>query len=162
AQSAAGAGARVIATAAPRDHEWAASCGAAEALDYRDPDLSGRIRAAAPEGVDVWLDTSGHHDLPTVVPLLRSRGTIVVMAGLAAHTPLPVGALYTRDVSIRGFAISNASVDDLAAASRAVNRLLAQGRPVVRTAAKLALDDAAEAHALQEGHSLRGRIVLVR
>ncbi|MGY3566510.1 zinc-binding dehydrogenase [Sinomonas sp. RB5] len=159
---AAAAGARVIATAAPRDHEWAASCGAAEVLDYRDPDLSGRIRAAAPEGIDVWLDTSGHHDLPTVVPLLRSGGTIVVMAGLAAQTPLPVGALYTRDVSIRGFAISNASVDDLAAASRAVNRLMAKGRPVVRTAAKLALDDAAEAHALQEGRSLRGRIVLVR
>ncbi|GAB2755823.1 NADPH:quinone reductase [Sinomonas soli] len=161
-QLAAAAGARVIATAAPRDHRWAASCGAALVLDYRDPELPALIRDAAPEGIDVWLDTSGHHDLPAAVPLLRPGGTIVVMAGLAAQTPLPVGALYTRDASVRGFAISNASVDDLAAAARAVNRLLARGRPVVRTAATLRLDDAAEAHALQEGRSVRGRIVVAR
>ena len=41
---------------------------------------------------------------------------------------LPVGELYTRDVSVRGFAISNASVDDLAAAAHAMNHLMSEGR----------------------------------
>ena len=41
---------------------------------------------------------------------------------------LPVGELYTRDVSVSGFAISNASVDDLAAAAHAMNHLMSEGR----------------------------------
>lgn len=161
-QMAADAGATVVATAAARDHAWCLSRGADAVIDYRDPDLYARIRDAVPGGVDVWFDTSGHHDLPATVPLLRTGASIVLMAGLAAETPLPVGGLYTRDASLRGFAISNASVDDLAAAARATNRLLAQGRLAVRTGATLRLDDAAEAHRLLEGRSVHGRIVVVR
>jgi NADPH:quinone reductase-like Zn-dependent oxidoreductase len=161
-QLAVGAGARVIATASARDREWCASWGAEAVLDYSDPELYGLIREAAPGGVDLWFDTSGHHDFRSAVPLLRKGASIVLMAGLADEVPLPVGALYTRDVSVHGFAISNASIDDLSAAAVAVNRLLEAGRLAVRAGATLRLDAAEEAHRLQEERAVRGRIVLVR
>jgi NADPH:quinone reductase-like Zn-dependent oxidoreductase len=72
------------------------------------------------------------------------------MAALDARPPLPVGAVYTRDVSLRGFAISNASVVDLADAATTINRLLASGRLRVRIGARLPLEQAALAHQLLE------------
>lgn len=57
------AGARVLASARPEDHDGCRVAGADVVIDYRDPDLHERLRAAAPAGVDVFWDTSGHHDL---------------------------------------------------------------------------------------------------
>jgi NADPH:quinone reductase-like Zn-dependent oxidoreductase len=158
------AGARVIATAAERDVEWCRSCGARTVLDYRDPDLPARIGAAAPGGVDLFWDTSGRHDLDATLPLLARGARVILMAGLAARPVLPVGALYTRDISLRGFAISNASTGDLHAAAMMINDLLAAGELRTRIAATLPLADTARAHRLQEtgGHDRpRGRIVVV-
>ena len=121
------AGARVVATASRADLEVCRRLGAEVAVDYRDPDLAGALHRAAMDGVDVHLDTSGHHDLDLAVGLLAPRGRIVLMAGLAARPELPVGAVYTRDARIIGFAISTASTADLAAAAERVNQLLAEG-----------------------------------
>jgi NADPH:quinone reductase-like Zn-dependent oxidoreductase len=55
--------------------------GAAEVVDCRDPDLNGRLRALAPDGVDLYVDTSGHLDLPAAVDLLAARGRLVLLAG---------------------------------------------------------------------------------
>lgn len=93
------------------------SLGAHAALDYRDPELGRRIRDAALDGVDGHLDTSGRQDLEAAVDLLASRGRIVLMAAHGEDSRLPVRRLYTRDSSIVGFAISNASVTDLARAA---------------------------------------------
>lgn len=149
-QLARAAGARVIGTAAERDAGWCHSCGAEQVVDYRDPHAADRIRAAAPGGVDVYFDTSGHHDFETTLPLLATGGRVVVMAGLAARAVLPAAALYTRDASLRGFAISNASVADLAAAATVINaRLAADGlRSRIRT--RLPLAAAAQAHRMLE------------
>ena len=68
------------------------------------------------------------------------------MTALDATPSLPIGALYTKDVSMHGFAISNASIDDLAEAARMINRLLDTGQLRSRTAATYRLDEAAKAH----------------
>ncbi|MGH3390938.1 MAG: NADPH:quinone reductase [Actinomadura sp.] len=163
-QLATAAGAHVVATASERDTDWCRSCGAHTVIDYRDPDTPERIAAAAPAGVDLFWDTSGHHDLETTLPLLARGARVIVMAGLGARPVLPVGALYTGDVSLRGFAISNASIGDLRATATTINGLLAAGRLRTRVATTLPLADAAEAHRLQEapGRTLPpGRIVVV-
>ncbi len=144
------AGARVIATAAERDTNWCRSCGADLVLDYRDPQLPARIRDAAPYGVDVHLDTSGHHDLQATVPLLAPGGRIIVVAAATGQPTLPVQRFYTRDASLRGFVISNASTADLAIAARTINALLAEGRLPVRISTRLPLTEAAKAHRLLE------------
>lgn len=144
------AGARVITTASARDADWCRECGADVVIDYRDGRVTELIRDAAPDGIDVHVDTSGRHDFDGSVPLLARGGRLIVMAALDARPPLPVGALYTNDVSVRGFVISNASVADLAAAAAAINQLLATGRLQSRISVRLPLEQAGRAHRLME------------
>jgi NADPH:quinone reductase-like Zn-dependent oxidoreductase len=160
-QLAAAAGARVLATARPGDVQWCRANGADEVFDYTAAGLPQRIRDAAPEGIDVYWDTSGHHDLESAVPLLTRRGRMIMTAALTAHPPLPVGALYTCDASLRGFAISNASASELADTAVALNFLLARGTLRARQVQTLPLSQAAQAHMMLEEKRATGRIVLL-
>jgi NADPH:quinone reductase-like Zn-dependent oxidoreductase len=163
-QLASAAGARVIAVDRAENAEWCRESGASEFFDRDDPDLAGKILGVAPSGVDVYWDNSGHHDFERVLPLLARGGRLILMAGLRAKAMLPVGAVYTRDIGIHGFAISNASATDLGLAAETINRELASGRLRGRIRAKLALSDAADAHRRLETRDHRdppGRIVLI-
>jgi NADPH:quinone reductase-like Zn-dependent oxidoreductase len=152
-------GARVLAGARPEDAGWCRAAGAAEVVDYRDPDLAGRLAALAPAGIDVYADTSGHLDLPAAVDLLADGGRIVLMAGADQRLTLPAGPLYTHDRDILGFVISLASTADLAEAAAVLNDRLAAGDLPVRVREVWPLERAAEAHrAVERGE--RGRTVL--
>lgn len=155
------AGARVVATARAADLDACRRLGADTAIDYRNPRLSRRLRDAAPDGIDVHLDTSGHHDLDSAVGLLAHDGRIVLMAGLTRRPELPVGDLYTRDGQVLGFAISNAPASDLAAAAERINRLVSVGALVPRAVEELPLSAAAAAHhRLETGQASGVRLVL--
>ncbi|MBC2866858.1 zinc-binding dehydrogenase [Streptomyces mexicanus] len=156
------AGARVIATASASDAEYCRALGAAEVLDYKDPDLAARIRDAAPHGVDAHLDTSGHNDLTTAVDLLAPRGRIVLLAGARTQPVLPAGALYMKDGSITGFVISHATTAELAEAAVTINRLLAAGRLRPRATETLPLSATADVHRRMEQGELHGRRVVLR
>lgn len=154
-QLASTAGLRVVATARAEDAEWCRECGADEVFDYSDPDLYRKLPV-----VDLLWDNAGKHDLVSAVPLLSRGGRIVAMAGMESKPTLPIGELYTRDASIRGFAISNAGVTALGSAARVINRGLSTGILRPRIGTRLPLASAAEAHRLQESGEARGRIVL--
>jgi 2-desacetyl-2-hydroxyethyl bacteriochlorophyllide A dehydrogenase len=154
------AGARVLAGARPADHDRCRAAGAAEVADYADPDLAGVLRGLAPDGVDVFWDTSGRQDLELAAAVLRPGGRIVVSAGFGGRTEVPLGALYTRDVSLLGFVMSRARADHLAAAAALINDLAAAGRLTARIAGELPLSDAAEAHARMEAGQIHGRLLL--
>jgi len=156
------AGARAIASARAEDLDYCRSLGAAVALDYRADGLARELRDAAPDGVNVYLDTSGRHDMALAVDVLAARGRIILMAGKGARPPLPVGPLYTRDGSIVGFAISNASTSELAEAAKAVNQLLAERALAPRKVEVLPLACAAEAHRRMESGKLRGTRLVLR
>lgn len=160
-QMASAMGARVIATASAQDESWCRACGADVVLDYHCNDLYEQVRAAAPEGVDIWWDNSGRNDFTHCLPLLGRGGRAVIMSGLGGADPvLPVGAMYTREVTLHGFAISNATVSDLAQAARAINRLLTAGKLQARIGATFCLADAARAHEAMASGEIRGRIVV--
>ncbi|MFK4145490.1 NADPH:quinone reductase [Streptomyces sp. NPDC004065] len=159
---AARAGARVLATAAPRDHAHVRSLGAAEVVDYRAGDPARRWASLAPDGVDVHVDTSGHHDLRTAVALLARRGRVVLMCGPHEEPVLPVGPLYMKDGSLRGFVISHATVAELAEAAAAVNGLLERGGLRPRAVEYHPLSAAAEVHGRMERGELHGRRVVLR
>lgn len=155
------AGARVVASAGADDLDRCRALGAAVALDYRNPALPRRLHEAAPAGVDVHLDTSGHHDLDRAVDVLAARGRIVVLAGLTARPELPAGPLYVRDGRVVGFVISNARVPELAAAAHRINQLLASGALRPGRVEELPLAAAAVAHRRLESGQARGvRLVL--
>lgn len=125
-------GARAITSSSAADVEHCLALGASAALDYRSAEFPAKLRSAADtvsggRGVDVHLETSGRHQLGLAVDLLALRGRIVVLSGRAATDSVPLGRLYTKDGSIRGFAISNATVEDLATAAETVNAMLQDG-----------------------------------
>ena len=154
---AAAAGARVIASARPEDFDDCAALGASAVVDYQDG--AAAVAKAASEGVDVYLDTSGHHDFAAALEVLAKGGRIVIMAG-TARVPLPVSALFQRDARLVGFVISDALVSDLAAAAALINKRLAAGGLKPRIASTMTLADTAQAHRLVEARTVRGRIVL--
>ncbi|KAF2775837.1 NADPH:quinone reductase [Streptomyces sp. OM5714] len=155
------AGARVVATARAEDAGTVRELGAAEVLDHHAPDLAERVRRAAPDGYDVHLDTSGHGVLADAVDSLAPGGRLVAMVGLGTGpAALPLSRLYTRDASIVGFAISNATTADLAEAARGVVGVLTGTPWRPRIADRLPLSMTAEAHRRLEAGEVRGRLVL--
>jgi NADPH:quinone reductase-like Zn-dependent oxidoreductase len=136
-------GARVIGTARPEHHDYLRSLGA-EPVDYRD-DLVGRVRALAPDGVDVVLDGAGREALDATVALakdLRRTRTI-----------------YEHDA---GPKVGVATLSGARSAARLAHlaSLYDEGAISVLVRETYPLAEAADAHrALETGHG-RGKIVL--
>jgi len=168
---AARAGARVVASARSEDASYCRELGAEAVLDYRSPTLATELaeavagQAAAGSGrtgVDVYVETSGKHDFAQAIDSLAKGGRIILLAGVEAESPLPVGKLYTRDGSLLGFVISNAGVAELARSAACVNELLAGGLLRPRKIEVMPLAQLARAHRLLESGQVRGtRLVLV-
>jgi NADPH:quinone reductase-like Zn-dependent oxidoreductase len=76
AQLAHHAGARVIGTANPRHHDALRALGV-EPIDYDDSDLSARVRALAPDGVDAVFDHLGGASVDRSYRLLNRTGALV-------------------------------------------------------------------------------------
>ncbi|MFD9902778.1 zinc-binding dehydrogenase [Streptomyces sp. NPDC059063] len=159
---AAAAGARVVAVAHPRDEAYCRELGADTVVDRTAEDLTDRLSRACPGGVDLYLDAAGVNDLSCAVGLLAWRGRIVLLAGLHTTPTLPAGELYVRDGSVVGFAITRATVAELAAAAEHVNGLLADGRLRSREVLTLPLSATAEVHRMLEAGELHGRRVVLR
>ncbi|UYM07240.1 NADPH:quinone reductase [Solicola gregarius] len=154
------AGARVVASARPDDHDWCLAAGADKVLDYRDPDLGATLAVAAPSGFDVFWDTSGRQDVAMASGAVAIGGRVLMSAAGAGDQRLPARGFYTRDVSLHGFVISRASVPHLAAAAAMINDLLSRDLLDVRIADELPLTDAAAAHARIEAGDVRGRLIV--
>ncbi|MGC8472182.1 MAG: NADPH:quinone reductase [Acidimicrobiales bacterium] len=154
------AGAWVVASARPADHGRCREAGAHAVVDFAATDVAERIGTAASRAVDVFWDTSGHHDLDLAARVAAPGGRILLSAAQADRPVLPVRELYTRDVSLRGFVISRATAAQLADAARLVGTMVADGGLVARISEVLALDATAEVHARLEAGTVSGRVLL--
>ncbi|MFI1252808.1 NADP-dependent oxidoreductase [Streptomyces netropsis] len=135
-------GARVIGTAGERNHDYLRSLGA-EPVTYGDG-LAGRVRALAPEGVDVVLDLVGGGTVHTS-PEVTAPG-----ARLISIADPDVAALGGRLLWVRP------DTADLTALSH----LAEQGVLTVEVAEVFPLEKTADAQRLSaEGHT-RGKIVV--
>ena len=74
-------GARVIGTASPANHTYLRSLGA-EPVAYGEG-LVERVRALAPDGVDLALDVAGSGVLPELIELADGPGHVVTIADFA-------------------------------------------------------------------------------
>ena len=111
-QLAKAAGCRVIGLAGSADKtRIVRDLGADAVIDYRATgDLAGAIRAAAPDGIDVYFDNVGGETLDAVLPLMRLHGRIALCGMIAQYNDAdhPHGIqnlwqLVVNRVSIRGF-----------------------------------------------------------
>lgn len=83
--------------------------------------------AAAPDGVDVLVDTTGRVDLGAVAGLLNPRGRILVIA-TRTTVELDLWRFYTRELQLVGFVLSELTVPELAAAADWIGEQWPTGR----------------------------------
>lgn len=155
-------GANVIAVDRVVNAGWALECGASAVVDRDACDVVDQVAALACRGVNLLWDNTGRLDMRSFLPLMALGGQIVVIAGLTATAALPLGAMYTRDVSVRGFAISNATEADLRSAAHDINDLLSAGRLHARSVIPFEFGDVAVSHRAQEDRSFPCARLIVR
>ena len=179
-QLAVAAGITVIGTASTRHHDYVRELGAIP-VDYRDPDLTTRLRELAPDGVDAVFDHVGGAGLRDSWSLLRRGGTLVSYGSAATKddagtSQLPVMRLFARvllwNVLPNG---RHAHFYNFWAGKRRrrsfqrrqsadltqVLDLLADGTLSAQIAARIPLVEAARALELAESHTVTGKVVLI-
>ncbi|WBC17292.1 NADP-dependent oxidoreductase [Micromonospora sp. WMMA1998] len=134
---------RVIGTASEANHDFVRSLGA-EPVVYGDG-LRNRVRAVAPDGVDVVLDLFGGDALDVSAELITRPARMMSTADPEHVTRLGGTYLFVKP-----------SAADLAVLAGLVDA----GRLTVHVARTLPLAEAAEAHRLVEAGHVRGKVVL--
>ncbi|MGH3397163.1 MAG: zinc-binding dehydrogenase, partial [Streptosporangiaceae bacterium] len=138
-------GARVIGTASPVNHDYVRSLGAEPVAYGRG--LVERVRALAPDGVDLALDVAGSGVLPELIDLAGGAGHVLTVAdfgGARAH----------------GVRFSSGDAGRAVHALGEIGELIESGRFSLPVARAFPLADVAEAHrAGEQGH--RGKLVLL-
>ncbi|MDB5655236.1 MAG: putative NADP-dependent oxidoreductase [Tardiphaga sp.] len=89
--------------------------GFSECLDHRDPDFAAKLKAACPDGIDVYFENVGGEVFEAVFPLLNFFARIPVCGLIASYsatadaTPKWAGAMMrtvlTKRLLIRGFIV---------------------------------------------------------
>jgi NADPH2:quinone reductase len=149
-------GAHAITTVGTADK--AALCkrwGVEHVLNYKTDDVPNQVRAITKEkGVNVWYETQREPDFVKTFPLLARRGRMIVMAGRQAQPTFPVGGFYTKDLSLFGFAMFNATPDEQRRCAEDINRWLAEKKLRVPIGRTFPLAETAAAHRLLEENTL--------
>jgi len=138
-------GARVIGTASEGNHEFLRSLGA-EATTYGEG-MAERIRALAPDGVDLALDTAGKGAIPDLIELTADPAKV---ATIADFTAAELGAKVTGG----GDGRAPGALEEAAA-------LIEKGEFSLPVAQAFPFDRAGDAHRTSEGGHVRGKLVLV-
>ncbi|MFI2101905.1 NADP-dependent oxidoreductase [Isoptericola sp. NPDC019693] len=136
-------GARVIGTASEANHDFLRGLGA-EPVTYGDG-LADRVRALAPDGVDVALDYVGGDAVATSAAVLAPGGVVTSITDAAARTEHGGHYVWVRP--------SSADLEALGA-------LIDSGKVTVEVGQVFDLADAADAHRASESGHGRGKIVV--
>ena len=144
------AGAKVITTASQRNHDYVKSLGADIAIDYQKENVASRVKALAPNGVDVVYDTLGGDTYRASFPLIKPKGCIVSILeqpDTALAAKFDVKALYLF-VSPNGRELQQ------------ISDLISKGKVKPPEILQMPLKQAGEAQEqVRTGH-IRGKIVL--
>jgi NADPH2:quinone reductase len=162
-------GGRVVTTVGSADKaEQCRKWGADLVLNYKSDDVPARVKEFTQgQGVNVWYETQREPNFERTVDLLARRGRMVIIAGRQAKPAFPVGPFYTRDLSLFGFAMFNATPEEQRRCAEDINRWLAEKKLAAPVGKVFPLSEAAAAHRLLEENTLHragtltGKVVLV-
>ena len=161
-QFARAAGFKVIGTGGTEEgRRLVAEQGAHHVLDHRAPDYLEQLKTlTGGEGVDIILEMLSNVNLGKDLDVL-ARGGRVVVVGSRGAVEINPRALMTRDASIHGLTLFNATPRELEGVHAAIGAGLENGtlNPVVGR--ELPLADAARAHEAVLEPGAYGKIVLV-
>lgn len=137
-------------------------------VDYKAPDFAEQLRAALPDGVDLYFDNVGGPILDAVLPLMRLNGRIPLCGLVSQYNAAePYGVrnlreIFNKRVTLRGFVLS----DHRAAWPAAQKELLeayAAGELVSRETVAQGLENAPQAFIdMLGGANIGKQIVRIR
>jgi NADPH2:quinone reductase len=157
-----GAGKVFGAASTEAKREVVRAAGADAAIDYSVENWSAAVKALnADVGVDLALEMTGGPVFYETLEVVRAGGRIVNY-GNASDTDSPVNPrqLLRRNLTLTGFLITGAFLEERMVAGREVLAFLAAGQiKAERTC--YALADAAQAHRAIESRASTGRMVLI-
>jgi NADPH:quinone reductase-like Zn-dependent oxidoreductase len=142
----------------------ALEAGAAHVIATEEQDLVTEVaRLTGGEGADVVFDAVGGPVLEKLAEATATGGLLIVYGRFSPDvTPLPLGKLLWKDLTVRGFVLPNAVVHDekLTALKQFVGEGLASGalRPII--AGTFPFDEIVAAHRYLESGSQFGKVVL--
>lgn len=152
------AGAEIAATCGPANLDYVRSLGADLAIDYRQGKVRDAVRAWAPDGVDLVIDTVGQGTLLNSIEMVKRGGLVVPITSLIAAEPMPDPARADElGVIVK---IASSTFDHQARQLNALVEAFGAGRIRSPDIHVMPLEDAAEAQKrVAEGH-VRGKIIL--
>jgi NADPH2:quinone reductase len=134
--------------------------GADYAFNYNNANLLDEIRAAAPNGVNVFWETLREPDFDLAVGAMSERGRMILMAGRDARPQFPVGPFYVKGCSLHGFAMFKASATQQQVCASDINHWMTSDLLQAQIDRVLPLNEAAEAHRLQESNTVQKQSIL--
>ncbi len=127
------AGCRVVGSAGSAEKvRWLTEeLGFHAAFDYHDGDVTGQLRAAAPEGVDVYFDNVGGDHLGAALACMNPHGRIVACGMVSSYNerqpgPDNLSQIVGKRVRLQGFIVGD-HAQRAALCVRHVTRLLRDG-----------------------------------
>jgi len=138
--------ARVIGTASPANQDYLRSLGA-EPVTYGQG-LVGRVRALAPDGIDLALDVAGSGVLPELIELTGGPEHVVTIADFRG----------ARRYAVR---FSSGDAGRAVHALAEIGELVESGRFSLPVAQTFPLAEIAQAHRVSEDGHMRGKLVLL-
>ncbi|MFM1727599.1 NADP-dependent oxidoreductase [Prescottella soli] len=123
------------------------------AIDHRSPDFAERLKAAVPDGIDVYFENVGGPVTAAVLPLLNSYARIPVCGLVSQYNvasapegpdrlPAFMGLVLTKSLTVRGFIQSEFVQEMYADFERDASRWIADGRLKYREDVVHGLDNA--------------------
>ncbi len=161
-QLAAWGGARVIATASPADFERVRAAGAAEVLDYRDPDLAAKVlELTQGRGVDRAVEVEFGRNAAMLAQAVAENGTVAAYGSALEMNPvLPFGAYLFRAITLDIVLIYLLPEAERANAIGMLHRAHAAGALTPAIHARFALSDCVAAHQAVEAGRRAGAVLL--
>jgi NADPH2:quinone reductase len=155
------AGARVIGTVrSPSDEATAKNAGAHEVL-VSDKELTSRVKALAPGGIDHIVEVAFGANIEADVEILKLGGSIASYATDNAAPKIPFWQMVFKSIRVFFLGSDDFPKEAKLKAARDLNAALEAGWPGFEIGERVPLADIARAHELVEHPARRGRIVVV-
>ena len=104
------------------------------AFNYKEGDLRGQLKAAAPDGINVYFDNVGGEHLEAALSALRSHGRIIACGAISRYNeeapppgPRNLMLIVSKRLTMKGFIVSD-WLDHMPVFVREVSGYLAEGK----------------------------------
>ena len=155
------AGARVIGTVrSTSDQQTALNAGAHDVV-LSDRELTARLRALAPEGIDHIVEVAFGANIEADVELLKVGGSIASYATDNPAPNIPFWQMVFKNIRVYFLGSDDFPKEAKVQAARDLNAALEAGWPGFEIGERIPLADIARAHELAEHPQRPGRVVVV-